>query len=152
MIFLKVAPWKCVIWFHKRGKLNPRYIRPYRILDRIGLVSYHLELSRDLEWIHDIFYVSILKKYISDPSHVLKTPPVELREALSFKVQLIWILDHRKKVLRNKVVPIVKVLWRSNKVEEMTWEMEGSMRKHYPCSSIKWVKFWGQNFFKRVEL
>ena len=61
-----------------------------------------------------------------------KPPPVELREDLSFEVQLVGLLDHREKVLKNKVVPMVKVLWRNNKVEQKIWEMEGSMRKHYP--------------------
>ena len=74
----------------------------------------------------------MLRKYISDPSHVLETPPIELREDLSFEVQPIGSLDHREKVLRNKVVPMVKILWKSNKVEEMTWETEASMRKRYP--------------------
>ena len=84
-----------------------------------------------MEQIHDVFHVSMLRKYISDPSYILETPPVELREDLLFKVQLVGILDHRDKVLRNKVVLMVKVLWRSDKVEEMTWEMEVSMRKCY---------------------
>ena len=98
-----------MIRFQKERKLNPRYIEPFRILERIGPVAYCLELPRDLERIHDIFHVSMLRKYISNPSHVLKTPPVELREDFSFEVQLVRILDQREKVLRNKVVPMVKV-------------------------------------------
>ena len=85
-----------------------------------------------MEWIHDIFHVSILRKYISNPSHFLETSPVELKEDLSFEVQPIRILDHIKKVLRNKIVPMVKVLWKSDRVEEMTFETEASMRKCYP--------------------
>ena len=73
----------------------------------------------------------MLRKYISDPSHVLENPPIELREDLSFEVQPIGILDHREKVLRNKVVLMVKILWRSDGVKEMKWEMETSMRKHF---------------------
>ena len=104
-----------MIQFQKQEKLNPRYIRPFSILERIGPIGYRLELPRDLERIHDVFHVSMLKKYISDPSHILETPPVELREDLSFEVQPVGILDRREKVLRNKVVPMVKVLWRSIK-------------------------------------
>ena len=63
----------------------------------------------------------MLRKYISDPSYVLKAPLVELREDLSFEVQPVEILDHNEKILRNKVVPMVKILWRSDRVEEMTW-------------------------------
>ena len=87
------------------------------IFERIGPVAYHLELSRDLEWIHDVFHVWKLRKHISDPLHVLETLPIELREDRSFKVQPIKILGHRKKVLRNKVMLMVKVLWRSDRVE-----------------------------------
>ena len=73
----------------------------------------------------------MLRKYIFDPSHVLEAPTVELREDLSFKVQLVGIVDQRMKELRNKVSPMVKVLWRSDKVEKMTWETEASMRSRY---------------------
>ena len=81
-----------------------------------------LELRRDLECIHDVFHVSMLRKYISDPSHVLEAPLVELREDLFFEVQPIEIVDQRMKVLRNKVIPMVNVLWKSDRVEEMMWE------------------------------
>ena len=74
----------------------------------------------------------MLRKYISDPSHVLEIPPVEPREDLSFEVQPIGIQDQREKVLKNKVVPMVKILWRSDIVEKMTWKMETSIKKHYP--------------------
>ena len=120
-----------MIRFQKRGRLNPRYIIPFEILGRIGPVAYRLELPRDLKRIHDVFHVSMLRKYISDPSHVLEAPTVELREDLSFKIQLVGIVDQRMKELRNKVSPMVKVLWRSDKVEKMTWETEASMRSRY---------------------
>ena len=109
MVFLKVAPWKGVIQFQKRGKLNPRYISSFKILERIGPVTYRLELLRDLEHIHDVFHVSMLWKYISDPSYVLEAPPIELREDLYFKVQIVWIVDQKTKELRNKVILMVKV-------------------------------------------
>ena len=81
-----------------------------------------------MERIHDVFHVSMLRKYISDPSHVLEAPPIELNEDLSFEVQLV---DQRLKELRNKVIPMVKVLWQSDIVEEMTSETEASMMSHY---------------------
>ena len=109
-----------MIQFQKRNKLNPRNIDPFRILKRIGPVAYQLELAQDLEWIYDMFHVSILRKYISDPSHVLEAPPIELKEDLSFNVQSMGIVDQRLKELRNKVISMVKVLWQSDKVEEMT--------------------------------
>ena len=84
LVFLKVAPWKGVIRFQKRGKLNPRYIGPFRILKRIGPVAYRLELPPELSRIHNVFHVSMLKKYVPNPSHILEVPPVELEEDLFF--------------------------------------------------------------------
>ena len=98
----------------EKGKLNSRYIDPFRILERIGPVTYRLELPQELSRIHNVFYVSMLRKYISDPSHVLEAPPIELEEDLSFEVQPIAIMDQEMKQLRNKVIPMVKVLWRSD--------------------------------------
>ena len=91
-------------------------------------MAYKLELPPELFKIHDVFHVSLLRKYEPDPSHVLESPPVELRDDLSYEVQPICILDHREKVLRNKTIPMAKVLWHSDKIEEETWEMESSMR------------------------
>ena len=64
MVFLRISPWKGVLRFGKRGKLSPRYIGPYRIVERIGEVAYRLELPSDLDRIHDVFHVSMLRKYI----------------------------------------------------------------------------------------
>ena len=97
MVFLKAAYWKGIICFQKWGKLNPQYIGQFKILERIGLVAYQLELPRDSKRIHDVFHVSMLRKYISDPSHVLEAPPVELWEDLSFEVQSVGIVDQRMK-------------------------------------------------------
>ena len=120
MVFLKVAPWKGVIRFQKRGKLNPRYIDPFRILERIRPIAYWLELPQDLERIHDVFHVSMLRKYIFDLSHVLEAPLVELKEDLSFYVQPVGIIDQKLKELKNKLILMFKVLWRSDTVEKMT--------------------------------
>ena len=73
-----------------------------------------------MERIHDVLHVSMLRKYISNLSYVLKEPSIELNEDLSFEVQLVGIVDHRMKELRNKVIPMVKVLWQSDTVEKMT--------------------------------
>ena len=78
-VFLKISPWKRVIRFQNLGKLSPRYIGSFPIIEWIVSVAYRLELSLGLEIIHDVFHVSMLKKYIHDPSHILKTPPIQLR-------------------------------------------------------------------------
>ena len=74
----------------------------------------------------------MLKKYVPDPSHILEAPPIELEEDLSFEVQPVVIVDQELKQLRSKVVPMVKVLWKSTLIEELTWEPEAFMKNHYP--------------------
>ena len=118
MVFLRISPWKGVLRFGKRGKLSPWYIGPYRIIERIGEVEYRLELPFDLNLIHDFFHVSMLRKYIPGPSHVLTEQPVEIQENLTYEEEPMQILDRREQVLRNKTIPLVKVLWRSHTVEE----------------------------------
>ena len=108
MVFLKVTPWKkSDSVSKKKGKLNPRYIGPFKILEMIGSVAYRLELLQDLEQIHNVFHVLMLRKCIPNPSHA---PPVELKEDLSFEIQLVGIVDQELKELRNKVILMVKVL------------------------------------------
>ena len=81
---------------------------------------------------HDVFHVSMLKKYVHDPSHVLHQEPVEVNTDLTYEEKPVQILDREEKVLRNRTIPMVKVLWRNHKVEEATWEIESEMRKNYP--------------------
>ena len=92
-VFLKLSPWKGVVRFGKRGKLSPRYIGPFKITERVGPVAYRLALPMELSRIHDVFHVSMLRKYISDPSHILETPTVEVKEDLSYEEQPVQILD-----------------------------------------------------------
>ena len=91
-----------------------------------------MELLSELSRIHNVFHVSMLKKYVSDPSHFLEAPPLERNEGLSFEVQLVGVVDQGIKELRNKVIPMVKVLWRNDTIEEITWEIETFMRKYHP--------------------
>ena len=74
----------------------------------------------------------MLRKYVSDPSHVLETPPFELDEDLTFEVQPVGIVDQGIKELKNKTISMVKILWRSGSIEETTWETEAFMRKYHP--------------------
>ncbi|KAL4018270.1 hypothetical protein IC575_021861 [Cucumis melo] len=131
-VFLKVAPMRGVLRFERRGKLSPRFVGPFEILERIGSVAYRLALLPSLSTVQDVFHVSMLRKYVPDPSHVVDYEPLEIDENLSYVEQPIEVLAREVKTLRNKEIPLVKVLWRNHRVEEATWEREDDMRSRYP--------------------
>ncbi|KAL0541162.1 hypothetical protein IC582_021201 [Cucumis melo] len=131
-VFLKVAPMKGVLRFERRGKLSPRFVGPFEILERIGPVAYRLALPPSLSTVHDVFHVSMLRKYVPDPSHVVDYELLEIDENLSYVEQPVEVLAREVKTLRNKEIPLVKVLWRNHRVEEATWEREDDMRSRYP--------------------
>ncbi|KAL4295400.1 hypothetical protein GQ457_12G029270 [Hibiscus cannabinus] len=131
-VFLKVSPLKKVLRFRKKGKLSPRYIGSFEVLEKVGAVAYRLALPPEFDKIHNVFQVSMLKKYRSDPSHVLEPEEVELNPDLSYEEKPVMILDSEVKRLRNKNVSLFKVLWRNHNVEEATWEPEEIMKEQYP--------------------
>ena len=131
-VFLKVAPMKGVMRFGKKGKLSPRYVGPYQILKRVGKVAYELELPPEMSAIHNVFHVSMLKKYMGDADQVIEPQTVQVQEDLSYESRLIQIIDRDIKRLRNKEIPLVKVLWQNQRLEEATWEREDDMRQKYP--------------------
>ncbi|XP_073056887.1 uncharacterized protein [Primulina eburnea] len=131
-VFVKIAPLKGVMRFGKKGKLSPRFIGPFEILDRIGERAYRLTLPPDLDKVHNVFHVSMLRKYVSNPIHVLRHEPLDLMPNLSYHERPVQILDRKVKVLRNKKIGIVKVLWSNHIIEEATWEPEEEMKQRYP--------------------
>ena len=150
-VFLKVSPWKKVLRFGRKGKLSPRFIGPYEISERVGPVAYRLILPPELEKIHDVFHVSMLRRYRSDPSHVINPSEVEIQSDLSYEEEPIRILAREVKELRNKRVPLVKVLWLKHGIEEATWETESSMKERYP--NLFTGKIFGdENFLSGGEL
>ena len=131
-MFLKVSPIKGMMRFGKKEKLALRYIGPFEILERIGMVAYLLALPPDMSQVHPVFHVSMLRKYISDPSHVLQPQSVEMNDDLTYEAEPVAIVDYQVRQLILKAIPMVKVLWRSNNVDEHTWETEAEMRAAYP--------------------
>ncbi|WMV49630.1 hypothetical protein MTR67_043015 [Solanum verrucosum] len=119
-VYLKVSPMKGVMRFGKKGKLSPRYIGPYRILKRVGNVAYEFELSQELDAIHLVFHISMLKKFMGDPSLIIPTEDIGIKESLSYEEILVQILDHRVRKFRTKEVESVKVLWRNQFIGDAT--------------------------------
>ncbi|WMV25792.1 hypothetical protein MTR67_019177 [Solanum verrucosum] len=117
----------------KKGKFSPRYIRPYRISKTISNVAYELELPLELEAVHPVFHmISMLKKCMSDPSLIIPTEDIGIKDNLSYEEIHVEILDRQVRKLRTKEVESVKVLWRNQFVKEATWESEEDMKKKYP--------------------
>ena len=106
--------------FGKKGKLSPRFIGPYEVIEKVGPVAYRLALPPKLEKIHSVFHVSMLRRYRSDPSHVVSSETIELRPDLTYEEESVEIFAREVKELGNKKIPLVKVLWRNHKTEEAT--------------------------------
>ncbi|XP_052486307.1 uncharacterized protein LOC128041043 [Gossypium raimondii] len=128
-IFLKVSSWKKVLRFDRKGKLIPRFIRPYQILKRVGPIAYQLELPPELDRIHNVFHVLMLKLYRSDPSHVVSIEEIEVRSNLTFEDEPVQILDRDIKVLKRTSILLVKVPWQNHGIEEATWEPKDLMHQ-----------------------
>ena len=101
-------------------------------MSKVEPVAYRLKLPPELSRIDDTFHVSMLRKYIPDLSHVLREKPMQLKENLTYDETPMQIVDRKEQVLRSKVIPLVKVLWKNYEREAVTWESEAQMRRQYP--------------------
>ncbi|GJV22888.1 putative reverse transcriptase domain-containing protein [Tanacetum coccineum] len=121
-VMLKVSPWKGVVRFGKRGKLNPRYVGPFKVLAKVGKVAYKLELPQELSRVHHTFHVSNLKKCYADEPLVMPLEGIHVDDKLQFVEEPVEIMEREIKRLKRSRIPLVRVRWNSRRGPEFTWE------------------------------
>jgi hypothetical protein len=131
-VYLKVLPMKGVKRFGVAGKLSPRYIGPFPILEKCGKVAYKLELPPSLAGVHDIFNVSQLKKCLKAPMDVVLPEVAPLDTDLTYPEHSIKILDQKSRVTRRKTIKFYKIQWSSHIEGEATWESEDFLHSRHP--------------------
>jgi hypothetical protein len=131
-VYLKVSPMRGTRRFRVKGKLAPRYVGPFKIVDRKGEVPYQLELPPQLSEEHDVFHVSQLKKCLRVPEEQLPMEYLDLGGDLTYSERSIKILDIVERVTRSKVIKICKVHWSHHTEDEATWERVEELRADYP--------------------
>nr|GEU67690.1 putative reverse transcriptase domain-containing protein [Tanacetum cinerariifolium] len=129
---LKVSPWKGVVCFDKRGKLNPRFVGPFKVLDKVGVIAYKLELPQELSRVHNTFHVSNLKKCYADEPLAVPLDGLHIDDKIYFIEEPIEIMDREVKRFKQSHILIIKVRWNSRRSLEFTWEREDQFQKKYP--------------------
>ncbi|WVZ83375.1 hypothetical protein U9M48_030533 [Paspalum notatum var. saurae] len=131
-VYLRVSPMKGVHRFGVKGKLAPRYVGPFKILEKCGLVAYRLELPPHLAAVHDVFHVSQLKKCLRVPEEVVDTSQIQIELDLTYEEHPIKVLDHKQRSTRRKTINFYKIQWSNHSKEEATWEQEEFSQNKYP--------------------
>jgi hypothetical protein len=151
-VYLKVSPMRGTRRFEVKGKLAPRYVGPFKIVDRRGEVAYQLELPPQLSDVHDVFYVSQLKKCLRVPEEQLSMEELDLGGDLTYSEKPVKILDTAERVTRNKVIKMYKVQWSHHTQDEATWEHEEELRADYPNYFHALPESWGEILLRGVGL
>jgi hypothetical protein len=131
-VYLKVSPVRGTRRFKVKGKLAPRYVVPFKIVDRRGEVAYQLELPPQLSDVHDVFHVSQLTKCLRVLEEQLPMRELDLGRDLTYSERPVKILDTMERVTRNKVIKMRKVQWSNHTEDEATWEHKEELRADYP--------------------
>ncbi|GJX49422.1 putative reverse transcriptase domain-containing protein [Tanacetum coccineum] len=127
-----LSPWKGVVRFKKKGKLAPRFVGPFEIIEKVGPVAYRLDLPEELGGVHETFHMSNLKKCLADPTLQVPLDEIRVDAKLNFMEEPVEILEREFKKLKRSRIAIVKVRWNSKRGPEFTWEREDQMKLKYP--------------------
>ena len=130
-VYLRVSPTKGVQRFGLKGKLAPRSIGPFEILEICGLVAYRIRLPSRLAAVHDVFYISQLKKCVKVLEEVLEQQELEIEPDLSYVEYSIKILDSKERSTRREKVKMYKIQWNHHTEEEATWETEHYLQQNF---------------------
>jgi hypothetical protein len=133
-VYLKVSPMRGMEIFKVKGKLSPRYIGPFKILERNGEVAYQLELPDSLSDVHDVFHVSELKKCLRVSEEQLPMEELNVMEDLTYSEYPIRILEKYHRITRSKVINMCKAQWSHHSEDEATWEREDELKAEFPQS------------------
>jgi hypothetical protein len=131
-VYLRVSSMKGVYRFGIKGKLAPRYIGPYPIIDKYGPTSYQVELPVKLSGIYNVFHVSQLKRCLKPKEDIVIEDTIPLEPDLTYKAYPIKILDQQDRVTCNKTTRFYKIQWNDHSEDEATWEREDFLRANYP--------------------
>ena len=131
-VYLKVSPMRGIRRFNVKGKLAPRYVGPFKVLERKGEVAYRLELPLSLSGVHDVFHISQLKRCLRVPEEQAPLDGVDVQEDLTYTEHLVKILETSERVTRNKRIKMCRVQWSHHSEAEATWEREDELKKTYP--------------------
>ncbi|GKB61972.1 hypothetical protein Tco_0918158 [Tanacetum coccineum] len=131
-VLLKVSYWKGVVRFRKKGKLAPRFVGPFEIIEKVGPVAYRLDLPEELNGVHDTFHVSNLKKCLADPTLQVPLDEIQVDAKLNFVEEPVEILEREFKKLKRSRISIINVWWNSKRGPEFMWECEVQINLKYP--------------------
>nr|GEU40841.1 hypothetical protein [Tanacetum cinerariifolium] len=145
-VLLKVWHWKGVVGFGKKGRLAPRLVGPFEIIDKVGPVAYRLDLPQELDGVHDTFHVSNLKKCLAYLTLQVPLDEIRVDDKFNFVEEPVEIMEREFKKLRRSRIAIVKVSWNSKRGPEFTWELEDQMKLKscpgvvaFACVILSWL-------------
>jgi hypothetical protein len=131
-VLLNVSPTKGIVRFGATRKLSPRYVGPFMIIARVGSLAYRLQFPESMKGVHNVFHVSMLRKYLPDPEYKNDLESITVQQDLTLECRPVRILESSERIMRRRTIKYVRVLWTNQTECEATWELDEQMRKKYP--------------------